>query len=243
MESILITGASGGIGSEIAKELASPKSSLFLQYFQGEQKIKEIKRICEEKGANVKTIRADLSVSDGAQQLINSLDIVIDGFQTIIHNAGMSQFQLFTETADHDMEALINIHLLNPMKVTRALLPSMIQAKKGNIIMISSIWGQTGAACEVTYSAAKGGMNSFVKALAKEVAPSGIQVNGVAPGAIETTMLKDQGNEHLDQLIEEIPANRLGTPKDISQLVAFLHSNQSNYINGQIISVNGAWYC
>ncbi|GAE30818.1 elongation factor P 5-aminopentanone reductase [Alkalihalobacillus hemicellulosilyticus] len=242
MKEIVITGASGGIGAEIAKELASPESSLFLHYHRNEEMIHKVKEACLQKGATVKLIQADLTAQEGAEQLVEGL-VEAGNVYSVIHNAGMSEFQLFTSTTDMHLDSLLNIHLMNPMKITRALLPIMLRAKKGKIIMISSIWGLTGASCEVTYSAAKGGMNSFVKALAKEVAPNNIQVNGVAPGAIDTSMLTEHGREHIELLKEEIPANRLGSTKEVSQLVAFLHSNQANYINGQIISVNGAWYC
>ncbi|GAE24323.1 3-oxoacyl-[acyl-carrier protein] reductase [Halalkalibacter wakoensis JCM 9140] len=242
MKTILITGASGGIGTAIARELASPSCSLFLHYYKNEQAILNLAKECKEKGAIVQFIKADLTQDNGDEQILSQIPEDI-AFHTIIHNAGISQFGLFTDVSNREMNQLMNVHLLNPMKITRRLLPNMIKLRHGKIIMISSIWGETGASCEVVYSAAKGGVNSFVKGLAKEVAPSQIQVNAIAPGAIQTEMLSKIDDEHLKEIQEEIPANRLGQPSDIAHAVRFLSSEKSNYINGQILSINGAWYC
>ncbi|MBP3951974.1 elongation factor P 5-aminopentanone reductase [Bacillus suaedae] len=242
MKNILITGASGGIGSAIATELASPGCSLFLHYYQGEQQIQKIKRECEELGAVVYLVKANLLADNGDQELLACIPEQLP-FNTIIHNAGTSHFGLFTDMTNMELEEMMNIHLMNPMKITRTLLPGMLSQKQGKIIVISSIWGVTGASCEVLYSTAKAGLNGFVKALAKEIAPSNIQVNGVAPGAIETEMLRQQTDDILDELKTEIPANRLGKPEEVSQLVSFLQSDRASYINGQILSINGAWYC
>ncbi|MFC0558542.1 elongation factor P 5-aminopentanone reductase [Halalkalibacter alkalisediminis] len=238
MKQILITGASGGIGSAIAKELASPSCSLFLHYGQNEAAVTKVANECSQKGATVTLVKADLTNDEGDKELLSQLPIT--PFEIIVHNAGISHFGLFTDVTDQHLTEIMNIHLLNPMKVTRNLLPMMIEQQQGKIVMISSIWGLTGASCEVIYSAAKGGLNSFVKGLAKEVAPSRIQVNGVAPGAIATNMLNV---EDYEQLIDEIPANVLGTPEDVANAVMFLASDKAHYINGQILSVNGAWHC
>ncbi|ARK30942.1 elongation factor P 5-aminopentanone reductase [Halalkalibacter krulwichiae] len=239
MESILITGASGGIGSAIARELASPTCSLFLHYSQNKQAAQSVANECREMGATVTLIEADLTKDNGESQLLKQLPTGV-AFQSIIHNAGISHFGLFTDVTNEQINEMMNIHLINPMKITRSLLPAMLKKKKGKIVLISSIWGLTGASCEVMYSAAKGGVNSFIKGLAKEVAPSQIQVNGIAPGAIDTNMLV---HDDVDELKEEIPANQIGTPIDIAHAVSFLVSDRSNYINGQVLSVNGAWYC
>ncbi|NEU29310.1 SDR family NAD(P)-dependent oxidoreductase [bacterium LRH843] len=244
MKKILITGASGGIGSAIARELASADSSLFLQYYKNRSAAEELALQCEEQGAHITLIQSDLSAGNGDEQLLEGIP---DGltFHTVVHNAGMGLFGLFTELSNSDLNRMMNVHLLNPMKITRAILPQMIQNRQGKILVVSSIWGLTGASCEVVYSAAKGGLNSFVKALAKEVAPSNIQVNGVAPGAIQTDMLLNQGlaPADLQALADEIPASALGKPEDVANAVAFLNSEKANYINGQILSINGAWYC
>ncbi|WP_332690362.1 elongation factor P 5-aminopentanone reductase [Halalkalibacter lacteus] len=242
MKQILITGASGGIGTAIARELASPSCSLFLHYYKNVDAVQRIAQECQEKGAKVELVQADLSSNNGDEQLLEKIPKEVN-LHTIVHNAGLSQIDLFTDVTNQQLSEMMNIHLLNPMKITRSLLPNMIRMRQGKIIMISSIWGLTGASCEVIYSAAKGGVNSFVKGLAKELAPSDIQVNGIAPGAIETNMLTNQVIDSLEELKADIPANALGQPSDIAHAVAFLSSNKANYINGHILSVNGAWYC
>ncbi|MFC0471992.1 elongation factor P 5-aminopentanone reductase [Halalkalibacter kiskunsagensis] len=242
MKHILITGASGGIGAAIARELASPSCSLFLHYYQNVEAAEYLAIECQRKGAKVTLLQADLSNNRGDEQLLKTIPKEV-AFHTIIHNAGVSQIGLFTDVTNQQMTEMLNIHLVNPMKISRSLLPNMIRKRKGKIIMISSIWGLTGASCEVIYSTAKGGVNSFVKGLAKELAPSNIQVNGIAPGAIETNMLSDQGIDSLEELKADIPANILGQPSDVAHAVAFLSSSRANYINGHILSINGAWYC
>ncbi|MCM3759512.1 SDR family oxidoreductase [Alkalihalobacillus oceani] len=236
---ILLTGASGGIGQAIARELAAPGCSLFLHYATGSEKVEAVGEVCRQNGAEVTYLCADLTREDGDEQLLSALPSYA-AIDTIIHNAGTSYAGLFTEMTKAEIGQVMNIHLLNPMHITKALLPGMLSRQAGNIIVISSIWGQTGAACEVAYSAAKSGLNGFVKGLAKEVAPSGIQVNGIAPGAIETEMLNGIDRE---SLIEDIPANRLGQPEEVAATVSFLTSGRATYINGHILSVNGAWHC
>ncbi|WP_338368208.1 SDR family oxidoreductase, partial [Enterococcus faecium] len=137
---------------------------------------------------------------------------------------------------------LIQVHVTSPILLTKLLLPKLISKKAGSIVAITSIWGQTGAANEVVYSTVKGAQISFVKALSKELAPSGIRVNGVAPGAIETPMLSSFSPDELDAVKSEIPISRLGTPEDIAHGVEFLLSEKADYITGQILSINGGWH-
>ncbi|WP_100373144.1 elongation factor P 5-aminopentanone reductase [Bacillus sp. FJAT-45037] len=241
MKRILITGASRGIGAAIAKELASPGCALFLHYYTNEEAVLAVGKDCLKQGADdVHYVQADLSMREGASQLLQQVFAPVD---IVIHCGGMSLSQLFTDLTDHELDQMMNLYVANPIKITRKLLPHMIREKKGKVIAISSIWGVTGGACEVAYSAAKGGLNSFIKSLAKEVAISNIQVNAVAPGAILTDMMKSYSQVDLNDLCDEIPAGVFGTPEDIAHAVAFLASEKSNYINGQILSINGAWNC
>ncbi|KGA98536.1 3-ketoacyl-ACP reductase [Alkalihalobacillus alcalophilus ATCC 27647 = CGMCC 1.3604] len=239
-EQVLLTGASGGIGQAIAKSLATPRRTLFLHYYRNEKAIHLLKEQCEALGAEVVLVKANLCEHNGASELLRQITGQVDA---VIHNAGIDSIQLFSDTSDDELTKIMNIHLHNPIKITRTLLPAMIRERSGQIVFISSIWGLTGASCEVIYSAAKGGVNSFVKALAKEVALSNIQVNAIAPGAIATEMLDRYEDEEKKALIEEIPAGRLGQPEEVAELVSFLLSKKTSYMNGQIISVNGAWYC
>ena len=137
---------------------------------------------------------------------------------------------------------MVQLQITSPFLLTKYLLPSMIRKKAGDIIVITSVWGFMGASCEVLYSMVKGGLNTFVKALAKEVAPSGIRVNGIAPGIIDTKMNSHLTEEEREALRQEIPMGRFGKPSEVADLVEFLLSERATYINGEIISINGAWY-
>ncbi|UCZ51663.1 SDR family oxidoreductase [Bacillus shivajii] len=239
-QTAFISGASGDIGGEIAKSLAEKGYSLILHYCQNEKKVQKLaNNLHNEYGVDYVLFQADFANPTEVSEKINQLPVAPD---VLVHNSGTSHVGMITDTKQEEVIEQMNIGLTSPFFITQALLPKMIRQKHGKIIVISSIWGLTGASCEVLYSMIKGGMNTFVKALAKEVALSGIQVNGVAPGAIDTKMLDLYSDEELDQLTEEIPAGRLGKPKEVAELVSFLCSDHSSYINGQIISVNGAWY-
>jgi 3-oxoacyl-[acyl-carrier protein] reductase len=236
----LITGASGDIGIAIAKQLAKTYNHLYLQYFSNEEQANSLRKELQQLGNDVTLIQADFSKEDGVNNVVENISTSLD---LIVHNSGTSLFGLVTDVTDVEAEKFIRMHVTSPFLLTKKLLPAMIAKKTGKIIVISSIWGLTGASCEVLYSMVKGGQNTFVKALAKEVALSGISVNGVAPGAIDTKMLQQFSLEDKEALAEEIPAGRLGTPQEVANVVSFLSSDNSNYINGQILSINGAWHC
>lgn len=236
----LITGASGGIGRSIAKKLNALGYSLYVHYNKDIQSINDLIAELSDTKTMLHPIQADLSTRDGVQQLLDQIHCPID---TIILNSGKDYYGLVTEMSDETIEDLIQLHITSPFLITKALLPRMITNKKGNITVISSIWGLTGASYEVLYSTVKGGQNTFVKALAKELAPSGIRVNAVAPGAIMTAMLEDFHEEELNELKTIIPMGRIGYPEEVADAVAFLASDKASYITGQILSVNGGWYC
>ncbi|QOY34537.1 elongation factor P 5-aminopentanone reductase [Anaerobacillus isosaccharinicus] len=238
MKYALITGASGGIGREIAIALAKEGYCLYLHYHTNEQSIDDLR----EHLASTQTwkIKANLAAKTGVSKILEAIPTSID---VLVLNSGNSYVGLMTDMEDTQVEEMIQLHLTSPFLLTKALLPLMVQKKAGNIVAVSSIWGVTGASCEVLYSTLKGGLNTFVKALAKEVAPSGIRVNGVAPGAIATKMMGNFSDDEIESLCDEIPMGRLGEPKEVAALIAFLISNQAPYLNGQIININGAWYC
>ncbi|WP_214482748.1 SDR family oxidoreductase [Bacillus sp. SM2101] len=240
MKYALITGASGGIGMEIAKKLAEEGYSLYVHYHQRKQEIDKLINTIEQLGVHAVGIQADLSLPTGPNQLLEQIEHDIE---IVIHNSGNSYFGLITDMDERDISAMVQLHVTSPFTITKALLPNMISNKRGNIVFITSIWGITGASCEVLYSMVKGGQNTFVKALAKEVAPSGIRVNGIAPGAINTAMLDIFSNEEIEGIEEEIPLGRVGTPQEIADTALFLISKKASYITGQILSVNGGWHC
>lgn len=232
----LITGASGGIGQAIAKTLANEGFNLYLHYHQNEQKVHELR---DSLSVQSIPICADLSCVDGFYQLTGALTHSVD---VLILNAGLSHVGLITDVTNEEVQKMVQLHITSPFLIAKHIIPFMVRNKHGKIIVISSVWGTVGASCEVLYSMVKGGQNTFVKALAKELAPSGINVNGIAPGTIETNMLKYFSDEDKQAILDEIPMGRFGKPEEIGHAVAFLISEKSSYINGEILNINGAWF-
>lgn len=235
---VLITGASGGIGQAVAYTLAKKGYNLYLHYNQNEQSVKELKEKLNQFGGEYLPVHADLTTFDGYKRICSQ----IFSLDEIIHCGGTSQYGLFVDLERAEAESLLNLHVLSPLMLTKELLPKLLSKRSGNIIVISSIWGQTGAACEVAYSTVKGAQIAFVKALSKEVALNGIRVNGIAPGAIKTSMMQGFTKEDIEQIENDIPMGRLGKPDEIAGAVAFLLSDEAAYITGQILGINGGWY-
>ncbi|GGE46041.1 putative oxidoreductase YmfI [Pullulanibacillus camelliae] len=235
----LITGASGGIGREISKALAKSGFSIFLHYYQNTAAIESLSQelMARYPDQEFITLQADLS-QDNGWHLLKEIDRPID---CLIHNCGRSHVGLITDVTKMTLEKFITLNITNPFLITQELLPQMIRNKRGKIIFITSIWGIVGSSMEVLYSTMKGAQNSFVKALARELAPSHINVNAVAPGAIETEMMEVFDEETKQLVCDDIPAGRFGQPEEVGALVDFLVSDQADYINGQVISINGAW--
>jgi 3-oxoacyl-[acyl-carrier protein] reductase len=236
-----ITGASRGIGAAVALRFAEAGYNLTLHYHSSAQEAEHLAEQCRAKGVEAALARADLTTPDGANQLYGQLPQAPD---ILVLNAGISMYGMVQDVTAEEWEKMMNVHVRAPFFCSRLALPNMIRRGFGRIITMSSIWGLTGASFEVLYSTAKGAVISFTKALAKEVAPSGITVNCIAPGLIRTDMMTYAfNNDELEEIVEEIPAGRMGTPEEIAALAAFLASDEAGYINGQIISPNGAWYC
>ncbi|MDQ0270157.1 elongation factor P 5-aminopentanone reductase [Cytobacillus purgationiresistens] len=234
----LITGASGGIGQAIALNLAEQGYSLYLHYNQNQVEMERLlKRLSLFNGEFI-PIQADLSEKGNYKKVSDN----IFSIDVIVHCSGASHYGLFTELEDETAEMMFNLHMMSPVLLTKMLLPKMLNKGKGSIIFISSIWGQTGAACEVIYSTVKGSQNAFVKALSKEVALSGIRVNAIAPGAVDTVMMSGFTNEERAEIENDIPMGRIGVPENIADAASFLISDKASYITGQVIAVNGGWY-
>ncbi|MGD6888773.1 elongation factor P 5-aminopentanone reductase [Bacillus mobilis] len=232
----LVTGGSGGIGSAISKQLIQDGYTVYVHYNNGEEKVNELQK----EWGEVIPVQANLASSDGAEQLWEQIEHPLD---VIVYAAGKSIFGLVTDVTNDELNYMVELQVKSIYKLLSMALPSMIQRRSGNIVLISSIWGQIGASCEVLYSMAKGAQNSYVKALAKEVSLSGLRVNAVAPGAIETEMLHVFSEEDKNEIAEEIPLGRLGLPEEVAKTVSFLVSPGASYITGQIIGVNGGWHC
>ncbi|MCA0988106.1 elongation factor P 5-aminopentanone reductase [Guptibacillus algicola] len=235
MKNVLITGASGGIGQAIMREYIQNGDRVYAHYRSNEQSIKGL--AAEFPSAEIIPVQADLSNKDELQSVYRFAQKV----DTLILNAGSSFIGLLTDMDDEHIDKMINLHLSSSVKLARHYSKSMVQQKQGSIIVVSSVWGNSGASCEVVYSTVKGGLNAFVKSFAKELGPSGIRVNAVAPGYIATNMNAALSDEEEQGLIEEIPLGRSGNPEEVADVISFLDSEKSSYISGQIISVDGAW--
>lgn len=236
----ILTGASGGIGREIAKALAKEGFSLALFYYKNAESAKTLLEEVKALGAPKAAIYAcDLREPEAVNQTVQRVQKELGKVSVLINNAGIAQQKLFQDITNTEWRDMMGVNLDGAFYMTRAVLSDMLDEQCGRIINISSMWGEVGASCEVHYSASKAGIIGMTKALAKELAPSGITVNAVAPGAIETKMLTDWGEEVKKELEEEIPQGRVGQPQEIADAVAFLASEKASYITGHVLSVNG----
>lgn len=235
----LVTGASRGIGREIALELAKSGISVAVNYYSSDEKAKELLGLIKNINPNVQLYKADVSQEREVSEMVHKIESQLGEIDIVVNNAGISQIGLFTDMTSSERDRMIGVNLIGAMNVSKAALPKMIHYKSGNIINISSMWGEVGASCEVVYSAAKAGLIGFTKALAKELGPSGIRVNCISPGVIDTEMNSELSDEDMKELISDIPLNRIGTPNDIAKAVKFLISDKASYITGQVLSVNG----
>ena len=234
---VVVTGSSRGIGANIVKTLAKKGYRVILNYNKSENYAQNVQKEL----INVDIFKADVSKKAEAVSLINFAIEKYGKTDVLINNAGISQSKLFTDLTDEDWNNIINSNLNSAFFCSREAAKNMIHNKSGLIINISSIWGITGASCEVAYSTSKAALNGFTKALAKELGPSNIRVNAIAPGIINTDMNNYLSNEELESIKEEIPLERIGETIDISKCVEWLI--EDNYTTGQIISINGGWVC
>jgi 3-oxoacyl-[acyl-carrier protein] reductase len=240
-QSVLITGASRGIGAAVALRFASVGMNVVIHYNQAHEAANEVARQCIQTGAKVLTISADIRSKEQILRMQEKLEKHQMLPDILVNNAGVSHYGLLADVTEEQWDQVMNVNLKGTFLNTQIFMERMIQQKYGRIINVSSIWGISGASCEVVYSTTKGGMNAFTKALAKELAPSNVTVNAVAPGAVDTAMLGDFNPEERTALQNEIPAGRFALPDEIASLVYFLALPESSYITGQIISPNGGW--
>ncbi|MBO5070156.1 MAG: 3-oxoacyl-ACP reductase FabG [Roseburia sp.] len=238
---VLITGASRGIGRAIAAEFAKAGDRLVITCSKTEP---ELLALAEELKSTfhtqVLTSIGDMGDYAYVEQLFARIDAELDGVDVLVNNAGISYVGLLTDMSIADWNHIVNTNLTSVFSACKLAIPYMVHQKCGKIINISSVWGNVGASCEVAYSACKGGINSFTKALAKELAPSNIQVNAIACGCIDTRMNACFSEEERAALAEEIPAGRFGTPEDVAALALQLATG-NEYLTGQIITLDGGW--
>ncbi len=236
---VIVTGASRGIGRQIAKALAIKGNIVIANYNKSEKEALRLEQEVEAEGKEIELFKADVS---NVEEVKNLVKFVIDKFgriDVLVNNAGISQFKVFTDITDTDWDEMIRNNLSSAFYMTREVVPFMIREKEGCIINISSIWGQVGASCESHYAVAKAGVDALTKSLAKELGPSNIRVNSIAPGIIQTDMNSRLNEDELKDLKEEIPLEKIGLPEDISKCVEWLMDD--NYTTGQVISINGGW--
>jgi len=240
MEKIaIVTGASRGIGREIAKQLAKSNIKVIANYNNSEKEAKELKEELQKENIEIDIVKADVSKREEANKLVNFALEKYNKIDILINNAGISEYKLFTEETDEDWNKIINTNLYSAFIMSQAVIPSMVNLKKGCIINISSIWGIVGGALEVLYSTSKAGLDGMTKALAKELGPSNIRVNSIAPGIIDTKMNNKLTKEEIEQIKNEIPLEKIGKVEDIAKCIKWLIDDE--YTTGQIISINGGW--
>lgn len=237
---VIVTGGSNGIGEEIVKFLAENDYEVILNYNNSKQKAEQIqKEIYENYNKNIHIFKADVSKREEAKELIKYCIDKYNKIDVLINNAGISQVKLFSEITDCDWNNMLQVNLTSAFYMTQESLKYMISEKRGCIINISSIWGTTGASCEVHYSVSKAGLDGMTKALAKELGPSNIRINSIAPGIIDTKMNKDLSDEEIKRITEEIPLEKIGKTLDVARCIKWLIEDE--YTTGQIIGINGGW--
>lgn len=234
IKTVLITGASRGIGAAAARLFAANGYTVIINYLNSPEKALEL---AEETGGYV--IKADVSNIVQTENMINEIIEKFGKIDVLVNNAGISVTGVFDMVPPEDVKKLFDINVFGTLNCTRSVLPHMIRRKYGKIINVASMWGETGASCEVHYSASKAAVIGFTKALAKETGPSGINVNCVSPGLIMTDMNNCYSTDELDEIIGEIPLGRSGSPFDVAETILFLASEKSSFITGQTIGVNG----
>ena len=235
MKIAIVTGGCRGIGKAISKKLVEQGIKVIANYNKSEEQAKKLQKEYPE----IDIYKADVTKRDEVKEMIDYTLREYGKIDILINNAGISQTKLFTDVTDEDFYEIINTNLYSAFCVTQEVLPNMIQNKNGCIINISSIWGIVGSSCESIYSISKAGLDGMTKSLAKELGPSNIRVNSIAPGFIDTEMNKQYAEEDVNNIKEEIPLGRIGNTESIAKCIDWIIND--DYTTGQIISINGGW--
>ena len=235
----MITGATRGIGKQIALTLANEGYNIVLNYRTENDELFQAKNEIESKNVNCLTVQGDVTNFEDCKQMIESAIKEFGKIDVLINNAGITKDMLLARMKEEDFKQVIDVNLVGTFNMTKNVISYMMKARNGRIINISSVVGIAGNAGQTNYSASKAGIIGFTKSLAKEVASRNILVNAVAPGFIETNMTDVLKQEVKDEIAKNIPLKRMGTPKDVANVVKFLASEDSSYITGQVISVDG----
>lgn len=236
---VIVTGASRGIGRDIATILAKKGYIVIANYNKSENKAIELQQNLEKENIKIDIFKADVSNRDEIKQLVQFAINKYKKIDCVINNAGIDQVKMFLDITDADWNNMISNNLNSVFYMCQEVLPYMIHEKNGVIINISSIWGVTGASCESHYAVSKAGVDALTKSLAKEMGPSNIRINSIAPGFIDTEMNNNLNEEEKKEIKEEIPLQKIGKVEDVSRTVEWIIEDE--YITGQVISVNGGW--
>lgn len=239
-KTVLITGSSRGIGKAIAVKFAKKGYHVIINCAHNEEELLKTKSEIESYQVSCHAYLGDMGSFESAKELFQQIKKIYGSIDVLVNNAGISYIGLLTDMTPEDWNRVMTTNLTSVYNCCSLAIPDMVSNKYGKIINISSVWGNVGASCEVAYSASKGGMNALTKALAKELAPSNIQVNAIACGAIDTEMNQFLADDELMQLIDEIPTGRLGRAEEVADLVYHL-SYKNEYLTGQIIGLDGGW--
>ena len=235
----LVTGASRGIGRAVALQLATDGYAVAINYRSRREDAEAVCELIRKQGGRAMPFACDVSDGDAVAAMVDAVRQQMGEITLLVHNAGIAQQKLFTDLSNEEWRRMMAVHVDGAFYTCRAVLPAMISRHDGNILLVSSMWGQTGGSCEVHYSTAKAALIGLTKALAKEVGPAGVRVNCVAPGVIRTEMVEQLGEDTLTELAQEAPLCRLGTPEDVAHAVSFLASERASFITGQVIAPNG----
>ena len=235
----LITGGSRGIGAATAVSFAQAGYAVTILYHQNTKMADSLMDSLRQNGHEAIAISVDIKDYTSVRHAVQKANLQFGAVDVLVSNAGIASQQLFTDVLPEDFKEMMDTHVTGLYNVTQAVLPGMISRKTGSIITVSSIWGITGASCEVPYSTAKAAIIGFTRALAKEVGPSHITVNCVAPGVIDTDMNQNLTPEDITDLCDQTPLGRIGTPEEIAGVILFLASEKASFITGQVISPNG----
>ncbi|AOR23170.1 3-oxoacyl-[acyl-carrier-protein] reductase [Clostridium taeniosporum] len=235
----IITGAARGIGKAIALKLASLGANIVLNYRSSEEEAKIVASEIEDMGVEVLTVKGDISKSEDVENLINEAKNKFGIIDIIVNNAGITKDTLILRMKEKDFDDVIDVNLKGVFNCLKAITPVMVKQKHGKIINVSSVVGVVGNAGQVNYSASKAGVIGMTKSLAKELGTRGINVNAVAPGFIETDMTSVLNEKVKEEAKKNIPLRKFGTPEDVAGVVAFLASENSNYVTGQVINIDG----
>jgi 3-oxoacyl-[acyl-carrier protein] reductase len=240
-KTVLITGASKGIGANLAIRYAEKGYNVVMNYHNSVQSAVLLQKSLSESGYNVIAFKANVKNRLDVDLMVKETLYRFGSIDILINNAGIANQSLFTDISEQDWNDVIGVNLGGVFNCCQAVLPHMINQKSGSILNISSMWGEVGASCEVAYSASKAAVIGLTKALAKEVGPSGITVNCIAPGLIDTSMNQNLAIEDVSAMINETPMGRIGTTNDIASAALFLTSDEASYITGQVLGVNGGF--